>query len=116
MEVKRPDVLLFTVLAVLALGGAFAMDAVQTYLSGDWAEIRECRETYWTCEAEWTAKARIPQTAPVVFDGVAKACGEYQAFRKSSERARFDCAMSRRALGTTCAEVETDCFLPQDHH
>ncbi len=108
--------ILVAVLVVLAIGGAFAMDALQTYLSGDWTEVRDCRETYWTCEAEWDAKARIPQTAPVTFDGVAKACDEYHAYRKAAERARFDCAMSRRVLGTTCAEVETDCFLPQDHH
>jgi len=114
--VKRADLMLFLGFAVIAIGGGLAMDALQPYMNGDWADVKECRETPWVCEVSWSAVARIPQTAPVVFEGTAKACDEYRAYRKAAERARFDCAMSRRVQGSTCAELEQDCTLPNDRY
>lgn len=115
-RVRREDLTIFAGLAVLIAVGGFTMQTVQDYLNGDWGEVQECRETYWTCEAEVAGKSKIPRTRPVTFKADAKACDEYRSYEVSLRRATFDCAMSRGVVGGTCREVETRCELPKKRY
>jgi hypothetical protein len=110
--VRREDLLLFAGHGLVVIGVAFGIQRVQDYLNGDWAEVADCRATFWTCEAEVGGKSRIPRTEPVVFAARAKACGEYRAYETALRRATFECSMSRSVLGGSCKEIETKCALP----
>ncbi len=106
------DLLLFGGLALIATAGGLGMSSLQDYLRGDWQEVRDCRDTYWTCDVEWHGVSRTPSNRPVAFSGTAKRCDEYRAYLVAAERAKFDCAMSRRVAGGSCAEAEYECTLP----
>ncbi len=110
---RREDILLFVFLGALIAGVGVGVSKVQAYLNGDWAEVADCRATYWTCTAEVVGKSRIPRTEPVKFDAEAKACGEYRAYETALRRATFECSMSRSVLGGSCREAETKCELPE---
>jgi len=114
--VRRDDIIIFAGLAVIVAVAGFTMQAVQDYLNGDWAEVSDCRQTYWTCEAQVAGKSKIPRTTPVVFSADAKACDEYRSYETSLRRATFDCAMSRGVVGGTCRELETNCALPKKRY
>lgn len=110
---RREDMLLLLFLGAIIAGVGVSVQRVQAYLNGDWAEVADCRETYWTCTAEVIGKSRIPRTEPVGFDASAKACGEYRAYETALRRATFECSMSRLVIGGSCRELETACELPE---
>ena len=110
---RREDMLLFLFLGVIIAGVGVGVQKVQAYLNGDWAEVADCRETYWNCTAEVVGKSKIPRTEPASFKAEAKACGEFRAYETSLRRATFECSMSGTVLGGSCRELETVCELPE---
>ena len=110
---RREDIILFLVLGVVIAGVGVGVQKVQDYLNGDWAEVADCRETFWTCHADVGGKSKIPRTEPVKFGASAKACGEFRAYETALRRATFECSMSSSVLGGSCRELETVCELPE---
>lgn len=109
---RREDAMLLGVgMALLAVAGV-GLPALQRYLGGDWAEIADCRETFWTCRTEASGRPRVVRTEPALFSAEARSCAEYRAYEVSVRRAIFDCSMDRSIVGGTCREVDTKCALP----
>ncbi len=112
VTLRKEDLLIFAGLAIAVGVAGFGVQRIQQYLAGDWGEVAECRETFWTCESKVGGKARSARPEPVAFTASAKACDEYRAYETSLRRASFECSMSRAVVGGSCREIETDCSLP----
>ena len=98
------------VAAVLVLG--LGMQAFHNYLSGDWRQVAECRQSYWVCTSSFDAAPIRNGSKTPVFNSTAKACDQYPAYESARRRAMFDCGASRIVRTGTCRESETRCSLP----
>lgn len=104
---------LAVVAVVLVFAGLLAgMGAVSNYLAGDWRNVQDCSETYWTCFATVGGLPRSGGSLLVPSERLARSCREYEAWESSVRRASFDCSMSRSVVGGTCRIMEVECELP----
>lgn len=103
-------------IAVAVVGAIFALgivgvEAASRYLSAEARALRECPASYWVCESEVVAQARILEQAPPSFDAEARACVHHQAWENAVYRAMFDCQVSPLVESGSCLEHETTCEI-----
>jgi len=96
----------------LVLGSLGAMAAVSEYMAGDWPRVKDCSQSYWTCEARVGGMPRTGGSVLIEAERLARACREFEAWERSVRRASFDCSMTRSVVGGSCRVVEVECELP----